>query len=281
MIRFASSTRRYAAPAAARFSSAASCALEIDQGIATLTLTRPEKHNAFSHPDVMTELEDALSEIRNASPRCVFLRAQGKTFSAGGDLASMKRASGASIEENATDAYRLSALLKNLATLDSPTIALVQGPAFGGGVGLISVCDVAVSVKSAHFCLSEVKIGLTPATISPYVVRRIGAAQAKRYFLTAESFSSQKALEIGLVHDVVDDANGLEAAKKDFVSALSKCSPHAVAESKKLIDHVNGKEINETLMRETANRLAQVRTHPEAVEGLTAFLEKRPPSYSK
>jgi methylglutaconyl-CoA hydratase len=205
------------------------------------------------------------------------VRAKGKVFCAGADLSWMKRTSTYTREQNLADANVLGEMLSRLNRLPFPTIALVQGTAFGGGVGLVSCCDVAVGVSKATFTLSEVKLGILPATISPYVIARIGAAQARRYFLTAEKISAPRAKEIGLLHEVVETEAELEAWAASFRDSIMVASPSAVAASKDLIRAVAGTPITSDLIADTARRLADQRASPEGVEGLTAFFEKRPP----
>ena len=250
-------------------------------GASYLQLNRPEVHNAFNDR-VVAQIHDCIREVERVKEkiRVLFLTSSGKSFSAGGDLNYMKEMAKASKERNVQDALALSKMLNAVSTVSVPTVALVQGPAFGGGVGLISVCDMAVCVKSATFSLSEVKLGLLPATISPYVIQRIGVAQARRYFLTAERFNADTALRIGLVHEVVDSTADLEEWRIKLRDILKQNSPSAIAASKDLIRAVAGKAINEALMMDTANRLADQRSSPEGIDGVTAFLEKRPAKWT-
>ena len=252
---------------------------------ATVTLNRPELHNAFSDK-VVQRLLSILDELRAESAglgagklRGVFVRANGKSFSAGGDLEYMQRAAHYSYEENLADAYHVSELFESINSLPLPTIALVQGSAFGGGVGLISCCDMAVCVSKAKFCLSEVKLGLLPATISPFVIARIGVGAARRYFLTAEAFSSKAAQEMGLIHEIVDNAEDLVGWEKTFKAALRTSSPSGVTATKALIGSVANKPISAEVRRDTVTRLCDQRLTDEAREGLAAFLQKRSPSY--
>jgi methylglutaconyl-CoA hydratase len=181
-----------------------------EQGWGTLTLDRPKVHNAFSD-HVIAQLSDALDEVkRDSRLRGLFVRSTGKNFCAGGDLEWMRKAAGYSRQENIDDAMALSRMLYKLSSLPVPSVALVQGAAFGGGVGLVAACDIGVGVARSSFMLSEVRLGLIPATISPYVVERIGAQQCKRYFLTAERFDAAKALSMGLLHEVVADEDAME-----------------------------------------------------------------------
>lgn len=254
--------------------------LDVDaQGWGTLTLDRPKVHNAFSD-HVIAQLSDALDDAKKESGlRGLFVRSTGKSFCAGGDLEWMKRAAGYTRQENVDDAMVLSRMLYKLSSLHVPTVALVQGAAFGGGVGLVAACDIGVGVARANFMLSEVRLGLIPATISPYVVQRIGAQQCKRYFLTAERFSAEKALSLGLLHEVVEDEEAMELKAQEIRSAVLGNSPTGIAASKLLIGAVVGKPISEAVMLDTAERLADQRRSDEGKEGITAFLEKRTASW--
>ena len=256
-----------------------------DGAFATVTLNRPKLHNAFSDRvaarlrGIMGELRDEAAGLGAGKLRGVFLRANGKSFSAGGDLEYMRRAADYSYEENLADAADVSALFESIDSLPVPTVALVQGSAFGGGIGLISCCDMAVCVSSARFCLSEVKLGLLPATISPFVVARIGAGPARRYFLTAEAFSAQTAQGMGLVHEVVDDDAGLAEWEQTLMAAWRTNSPTAVTASKQLVSAVAGQPITPELRHDTVVRLCEQRLSKEAKEGLSAFLDKRHPFF--
>ncbi len=247
--------------------------------LATLTLANPTKHNAFSDHTIkqLSTAFDHLHSLDNV--RALFVRAEGPTFCAGADLGWMRRASGASREANEADALALSGMLRKLSMLPCATVALVQGNAFGGGVGLISACDIAVGVRSASFALSEARLGLIPATIAPYVVGRITAAQARRYFLTAERFDAERAGRIGLLHEVVENADELDSWAARFEDALRHAAPSAVVASKDLIRLVDGAPVDEALLKETARRLSEQRASPEGREGLAAFLEKRKPAW--
>ena len=260
-----------------------------DDGFATLTMNRPKLHNAFSDV-VIRQFADAIEQAR-ATPglRGVFVRGAGKSFCAGGDLEWMKRAANYSREENRADALVLSNMLHAISTLPVPTIALVHGTAMGGGVGVISACDIAVGVRGAMFALSEVKLGLLPATISPYVIGRIGPSHARRFFVTGERFDGAKAHEIGLLHEVVDDAAGLEEWAAKWRKELTGASPTGVAASKALVHAVAplvplpweaGSDGAAAVMADTADRLADQRMSEEGIEGITAFLEKRRPSWN-
>lgn len=252
---------------------------EIDKhGVARITLTRAEVHNAFNEA-LIAELTAALDGIaHDARVRVVVLAAQGHSFSAGADLNWMKAMAGYSRAENLEDARRLARLMHTLNALPQPTIALVQGPAYGGGVGLAACCDVVIAVEEAKFCLSEVKLGLIPAVISPYVVAKIGEAAARRYFLTAEAFSAWQAERLGLVHEVVD-RGALEARGRQVVDALLKGGPLAQRAAKDLVFAVAGRPVDEGLIEETAKRIADLRASDEGREGIAAFLEKRKPDW--
>ena len=248
-------------------------------GFFTLTLARPEVHNAIND-EMIHAMSGTLDTLRqHKGLRGVFLRGEGKSFCAGGDLQWMRRAADLSTEENERDALALSRMLHKLATLPCATVALVQGNAFGGGVGMISACDMAVGVRRATFSLSEAKLGLIPATISPFVVARIGPNQARRYFLTAERFDASKAAEIGLLHELCDDVGGLETWAEHFASEVSQCAPSAVAAGKELITAVEKRERDDALLQDTARRLSIQRDSPEGREGIGAFLAKRKPAW--
>lgn len=250
--------------------------LAIDpRGVATVTLNNIEKHNAFDDK-MISELTHIFEQVaNNDTVRIMVLGANGKHFSAGADLEWMKRVSQYAYKENLADASALAKMLKTLNTLTKPTIARVQGAAFGGAVGLVSCCDIAVASSQASFCLSEVKIGLIPATISPYVIAAIGSRAARRYFNTAEKFDALTAKDLGLVSEVVD-ADQLDSSINTLLEALLGNSPAALKASKQLVFDITGREINTGLIQETSKRIAAIRVSPEGKEGLSAFLEKRP-----
>ncbi|MDJ0944500.1 MAG: enoyl-CoA hydratase/isomerase family protein [Kiloniellales bacterium] len=252
---------------------------EIDEaGIARLVLNRPEVHNAFND-ELIAELTAALKRLEQAPEvRAVLLSAQGKSFSAGADLTWMKRMAGYSEEENRADARGLAGLMRTLNDLAKPSIALVQGAAYGGGVGLVACCDIAIAATRSSFCLSEVKLGLIPAVISPYVIAAIGAQAARRYFVTAERFDAEAALRLGLVQEVVAPED-LEAAGRRVLEALLAGGPEAQAAAKRLVRDLAGRQIDDALVEETAKRIAEIRAGAEAKEGVSAFLEKRRPSF--
>ncbi len=249
-----------------------------DAGVARLTLKRPEVHNAFND-ELIADLTAALKRLeQDPAVRAVLLAAEGKSFSAGADLNWMKRMAGYSEEENRADARGLAGLMRRLDGLAKPTVALVQGAAYGGGVGLVACCDIAIAATRASFCLSEVKLGLIPAVISPYVIAAIGARAARRYFVTAERFDAEAALRLGLVQEVVAPEE-LEAAGRRVLDALLAGGPEAQAAAKRLVRDLAGLPIDDALVEETAKRIAEVRAGAEAREGVSAFLEKRPPAW--
>ncbi len=254
--------------------------VSVKAGVATVTLNRPERHNAFDDAFI-GELTETFARLARApEARAVVLAARGKSFSAGADLNWMKRTGGYSREENHADARRLAALMHVLDTLAKPTVALVQGAAYGGGVGLVAACDIAIASHEAIFCVSEVKFGLIPAVISPYLLRAIGPRAARRYVLTAERFDAAEAHRLGLVHAVVE-ASALEAAGREVTDCLFANGPEAVVEAKALIAEVAGRPVDAAMMEDTARRTAERRASAEAREGMAAFLEKRKPAWPK
>lgn len=252
------------------------------KGVVTLTLNRPSVHNAFND-QLISELANRLEELdRDPSVRIIILTGAGKSFSSGADLNWMKRMATYSEEENMEDAFNLAELMYILDTLRKPTIARVNGPTFGGGVGLVACCDIAIASDQAKFSLSEVRLGLVPAVISPYVVRAIGPRHARRYFQTAELIDSSTAATIGLVHEAVVD-NCLDEAVDHQVEMLLKGGPNALKACKDLIasETRSGETAAESLKRMTAELIAQLRVSDEGQEGLSAFLEKRRPAWNE
>jgi len=246
--------------------------------IRTLTLCRPEVRNAFND-EVIAELKAAFTEAGLAvDVRCVALAAEGPAFCSGADLNWMRRMADSTRDENLADAGQLAAMLRTIYECPKPTIARVQGDVFAGGVGLVAACDMAVSVDSATYCLSEVKLGLIPATISPYVIRAMGARAAHRYFLTAERFSAGEAHSMGLVHAVVA-AEALDAKVAELTSALVSASPNAVRACKRLVQDVAEREIDDALVADTVASIADIRSSDEGKEGVQSFLQKRKPSW--
>ena len=246
--------------------------------IRTITLSRPDVRNAFND-EVIADLKAAFMDAGQvADVRCVVLAAEGPAFCAGADLNWMRRMADYTREENLADAAQLAAMLCAIYECPKPTIARVQGDVFAGGVGLVAACDMAVSVDTATYCLSEVKLGLIPATISPYVIRAMGARAAHRYFLTAERFSAAEAHRMGLVHDVVA-ADALDNKVAELTSALLSASPSAVRACKKLVLDVAEREINEALIAQTVAGIADIRSSAEGKEGVQSFLQKRKPNW--
>jgi len=252
--------------------------LEISGGVARITMARPEKHNAFD--DVLiADLTDAFERAgADDAVRVVILEAEGKSFSAGADLGWMERMADYSEEENLADARKLAHMVRVLNELPRPTIARVQGAAFGGGVGLVAACDIALASHTASFCLSEARLGLIPSVISPYVVEAIGARAARRYFQTAERFDAEQAQALGLVHEVVPRER-LDSRLAELVGHLLDNGPAAMAASKELIRRVASGPVDDAMVEDTARRIADIRATAEGREGLRAFLEKRGPKW--
>lgn len=251
--------------------------VERDGAVAVLTLDRPEVLNAFDE-GLIVELTRAFAEAgTDATVRAVLLRAEGKAFSAGADLAWMRRAADASPEDNLADARQLAELMRVVDSCPKPTLARVQGAAFGGAVGLVACCDIAIAVPQARFSLSEVRLGLIPGAISPYVVRAIGQRVARRLFLTAERFSAEEALRYGLVHEVVPE-DTLDDAVRRCLSDILAGGPQAVAAAKKLAVDMDA-PISVERIEESARRIASIRSSTEAREGLAAFFAKRKPGW--
>ena len=248
--------------------------VEQQGAVATVWLERPEVHNAFNAALIEQLKQCFIGLNQRDDVRVVVLAGRGKSFSAGADLNWMKAAGAASEAENQADAQQLADMLYALATLKQPTIARVQGAAMGGGMGLAATCDICIAGDKAMFATSEVRLGLAPSTISPYVIRAIGERQAQRYFLTAERISAAKAAQIGLVHEVVD-MDDLDAKVAEIVAALLLGGPVAQQASKELIALVAKRDITPELRSETAAHIASLRAGQEAKEGLSAFLEKR------
>lgn len=245
--------------------------------VARLTLNRPDIHNAFDER-LIGALTDALDELAaDTAVRVVLLTGAGKSFSAGADLAWMQRAAGFDEAANRADARRLERLLRTLDELPKPTVALVNGAAMGGGVGLVAACDIALAAEGARFALSEVKLGLIPAVISPFVVRAIGERACRRYFLTGERFEAATALRLGLVHEVVA-AEQLTRAGDAILEALLAGGPQAQAHAKALLPQIRGLE-GSLLAELTAGAIASRRASAEGRQGVAAFLEKRAPSW--
>lgn len=252
--------------------------LEQQQQVATVWINRAELHNAFN-TQVIEELNQCFQSLNQRDDiRVVVLAGRGKSFSAGADLNWMKQAGEASQADNEADALKLAKMLQSLATLKQPTIARVQGVAFGGGMGLASACDMCVASTDAKFATSEVRLGLAPSTISPYVIRAIGARQASRYFLTAERISAEQGKAIGLVHEVTTPEQ-LDSKIQEIIDTLLLGGPEAQAASKQLIQMVSQESLSEDLLVQTAQHIAHMRQGAEAKNGLHAFLNKQNPQW--
>ena len=250
-----------------------------ERHVATLTLNRPVIHNAFDDA-LIREVTTALRDLeKNTELRALVLASTGSSFSAGADLQWMKRMSSASMEANQRDAEELSGMLRRLQLFPRPTIAVVQGAAYGGGVGLIAACDIAIASELASFSLSEVKLGLIPSVIGPYVMAAIGERQARRYFLSAEIFTAAEALRIGLVHEVVAPDAMARTLEKTTDSILLG-GPKAQVAAKRLINDIAGKPIVPEMLDDTARRIAAIRSSEEGKEGVAAFLDKRKPNWT-
>jgi methylglutaconyl-CoA hydratase len=247
-----------------------------ERGVVTLTLNRPQRRNALD-PALVSHLHDALSRIdASTDARVVVLSGAGENFCAGGDIEWMRSAAEAPLLENERDALALGAMFSKLDRLSKPTVALVQGAAFGGGVGLVACCDIALAATSAKFCLSEVRLGLVPAVVGPYVLAAIGARNMRALALSAEIVGAECARNIGLLHEVARDG-ALVAARDRIVEALLLGAPGAQSEVKRLIRKCQ--DSAPSLLTETARILAERRASPEGVEGLSCFLQKRAPSW--
>jgi len=252
---------------------------EIDAGVGIITLNRPERHNAFDDA-LIGELSAAIDFMAvEPAVRVLVISSVGKSFCAGADLNWMKRAAGYSSEENLRDSRALAEMLRRLAQCPKPTIARIQGPAYGGGVGLVACCDVAIATFDAAFALTEVKLGIIPAVISPHVIAAIGERYARRYMLTAERFSAAEAYRIGLLHEIVADDTALDEAVGEIVDTLLNNGPRALAECKELVAAVAWKPLSPDVIEDTAQRITRLRASAEGREGMTAFLEKRKPSW--
>jgi methylglutaconyl-CoA hydratase len=252
--------------------------ISVAHQIGSITLNRPEVRNAFND-QVIAEITQAFTELgARDDVRCIVLAAAGSAFCTGADLNWMRRMADYSREENLADAGKLAEMLRVMDECPKPTVARIQGDAIAGGMGLVAACDVAISVDTANFCLSEVKLGLIPATISPYVIRAMGARAAHRYFLTAERFSAQEALRIGFVHEVVSN-DQLDAKVDEITQTLVKNSPNAVKVCKKLLHEVAGREIGQPLIAKTVEGIADIRASAEGREGVSSFLGQCKPSW--
>jgi methylglutaconyl-CoA hydratase len=252
--------------------------VEIRNGVARVTLNRPELRNAFD--DVLiASLTKAFLEIESdQSVRVVVLAGNGPAFCAGADLNWMKRMAGYGYEQNLADAQALANMLAALDRMPKPTIARVHGPVFAGGTGLVAACDIAVGTPEAKFCFSEAKLGLSPATISPYVIRAMGERLARRYFLTAEVFDAEEAHRIGMLSALVPSSD-LDSIIENLLKHLLAGGPEAHVKIKELIRAVVHRPVDDALSAETAKRIAEIRVSPEGKEGIASFLEKRKASW--
>jgi methylglutaconyl-CoA hydratase len=249
-----------------------------EQAVATVWLNRPDVRNAFNETSI-AELTQAFRALdADASVRAVVLAARGVAFCAGADLNWMKKMAGYSREENLADAAGLAAMLRAIHDCGKPVLARVQGDCYAGGMGLATACDIVVAADAASFCLSEVKLGLIPATISPYVIRAMGAQAARRYFITAERFSAAAAQRMGLVHECVP-ADALDETVGMLLKSLLAASPDAVAAAKRLVNDVAGQPLTDALVQDTVVRIADIRASEQGREGVRSFLEKRKPSW--
>ncbi len=250
----------------------------LNQGVALIWLNRPEKRNAMDDR-MIGELADAFAcAVDDDDVRTILLAGRGEAFCAGADLQWMKRARDFTPEEAREDSARLARLLRTIHESPKPTVARVHGAAFAGGMGLVAACDIAVAGTEATFCLSEVKLGLIPSVISPYVLRAIGEHRARRYFLTAEVFDAAEAYRIGFVHDIVQ-APELDGAINVVLGQLALGGPRALAQAKRLIGDVAGRPIDDALLDDTAARIAEIRASDEGQEGIASFFERRRPSW--
>ncbi|MBK4738292.1 enoyl-CoA hydratase/isomerase family protein [Noviherbaspirillum pedocola] len=249
-----------------------------DGAVTTVWLNRPEVRNAFNEAAIaeITEVFEKLDATQDV--RAVVLAAHGVSFCAGADLNWMRKMAGYSREENLADAAQLARMLKTIHRCRRPVVARVQGDCYAGGMGLAAACDIVVAAEGVNFCLSEVRLGLIPATISPYVIRAIGESAARRYFLTAERIPAQEAYRIGLAHEVVP-ADRLDATVGGILKSLLAASPNAVSEAKRLVRDVAGAKLDDALIDDTVTRIADIRASQEGREGVQSFLEKRRPNW--
>ncbi len=250
-------------------------------GIATVTIDRADKNNAFN-AEVIAALREAFETLEGADGiRAVFVTGAGGNFSAGADLEWMRAANELTEADNRDDAMQMALMLKHLHDLPALTVALVQGTAFGGGAGLAAACNLAIATRDARFAFSEVKLGLIPATISPYVVAAIGPRRARGLFASGRSFDAGFALDIGLVDEVVDDADALLASRDRISREIMACAPGAVADAKRLVDAVADRDIDHRLLEDTSHRIARARVSDEGREGVMAFLDRRKPQWAQ
>jgi methylglutaconyl-CoA hydratase len=251
-----------------------------NQGVGYITLNRPEHHNAFNEVMVHELAEIFVDFSQNPAVKIIVLNSQGQSFSSGADLQWMKKMANYSETENIIDANKLATLMSTIYYSEKPTIAIIQGPAFGGALGLIACCHIAIASTSATFCFSEVKLGLIPAVISPYIINAIGQRHARAYFLTGARFDAHCAQRIGLCHEIAEP-HSLEEHSKQFIKKLLQNAPQALIEVNMLINNLHVFPITPDINHLTAKKIAEIRASQEGQEGLSAFLEKRKPNWIK
>lgn len=250
----------------------------VEGGAGWITMNRPDVHNAFNDA-LIADLDAAFERLaEDADARAVVVRANGRSFSAGADLNWMRAMADYTEAENRADAMAMASMFRRLYDLPKPTVAMVQGSAFGGGVGLVAACDIAIAAEEVQFSFSEARLGLIPAVISPYVIAAIGARQAVRYFQTAERFSAAEAAAMGLLHQVVAPGD-LAGAVDAVLKAVAGNGPAAMAQSKALVRDIAGRLVDDATVAETARRIARLRASDEGREGVAAFLERRAPAW--
>ncbi len=250
-------------------------------GVVFVTINRPQKKNAFDAPTIAA-LYEAFETLQGADRvRVVFIRGAGGTFCAGADLAWMRDAAAWSESDNRDDAIGLARMLKALHDVPALTVALVEGAAMGGGAGIVAACDMAVAVKGAKFAFSEVRLGLIPATIAPYVIEAIGPRTARALFATAEVFDADRAKDYGLVSQVLASVDGIDGFVRTLSDAMKACAPGAVGDAKRLVHDLAGRHIDHGMMEDTARRIARARVSPEGQDGVRAFLDKRKPGWAE
>ena len=252
---------------------------EVDDTVGILTLNKPSRHNALDETLIAETTEGLLSLEADPGVRVVVLSSAGKSFCAGADLSWLKRETTNTLQENLHDARNLGRLMSTLNNLSKPTIARVQGPAFGSGIGLVARCDIAVATYDAQFALSDVKLGIIPAVGGPFIMAAVGERFTRRYTLSAERFSAAEAYRIGLVHEIVPDETQLDQALVEIVESLLKNGPNAMAECKAMLRAFSQHPIDEAILEEAIQRTALSRSSQEGKEGLTAFIEKRKPNW--
>lgn len=252
---------------------------EVDGAVGILTLNRPARHNALDETLIAEITAGLLALDADPKVRVVVLSSAGKSFCAGADMRWLKRETGNSVQENLHDARHLGRLMMTLNTLGKPTLARVQGPTFGSGIGLVACCDIAIATYDAQFAFSDVKLGITPAVVTPFIMAATGERFLRRYTLSAERFSAAEAYRIGLVHEVVPDDEALDDALMEIVEGLLKNGPQAMAECKSLLRSFSAHPVDEETIEEAAQRMARGRSSPEGREGLAAFIEKRKPNW--